>query len=111
MEENVDPPIGIIVRKFEPYKDQQIPRAPQREESESEEGIEDKENVGPTMAQGSTHIMDNIDALFIEKIAWKRSMFDQILAGQALLSQRQDVLSQNVAEVKLQCELSSLIHP
>ena len=45
------------------------------------------------MAQGSTQIIDNINALFIEEIAWQKILFDQVIASQALLNQRQNVLS------------------
>ena len=72
LEEKIEPPIGITVRKDESHNDQQIPRAPQYEALDSEEGAEDKEKDEPTMAQGSTKIMETINVLFIEHITWQR---------------------------------------
>ena len=50
------------------------------------------------MAQGSTQIMGNINALFLHQTVRQKSMFDQVMASLSLLNQRQNVLSQNVAK-------------
>ena len=73
MEEKIDPPTKIIVRKDESHNNQKFPRALQHEESNSEDCVEDEEEGEPTMAQGSTQIMDNINALFIEETTWKKA--------------------------------------
>ena len=92
MEEKIDPPTRITVKKDESHNNQQFPRAPQHEESNSKDGVEDEED-SPIMAQDLTQIMDNINALFIEETTWQKSLFDQVIASQAILNQRRNVLS------------------
>ena len=67
----------------------------------------DDEDNEPAMAQGSKQLIVSVSALLQEHATWKKRMFEQLLAnhstlmvGQELLSQRQDVLNQNVMELK-----------
>ena len=88
----MEPPRGISVRKYDPHNDKKIPRAPQHEASDFEEGAKDKEDDERTIAQGSTQIMGNTNAVFLEKTTSQTRMFHQVIKSQALLNQRHNVL-------------------
>ena len=62
--------------------------------------------MSPIWLKGQNHM----NSLLQEQTSWQRSMFEQLMACQALLSQRQNVQSQNVSELNTSMR-ALLSHP